>query len=120
MTTLTPPLTWIDACPAHHLKTALGLATLLPDLHQVALFRTHDDHLYAVDNLDPHTGAAVICRGIVGDHAGEPTITSPMLKHVFSLRSGHDLDDHHTHLSTWPVRHHHGMIQIGTTPQGTP
>ncbi|MEU3306129.1 nitrite reductase small subunit NirD [Nocardiopsis sp. NPDC055551] len=120
MTTLAPPPTWIDACPTHHLETEIGLAVLLPDHHQIALFRTHDGHLYAVDNLDPHTGAAVISRGIVGDRSGEPTIASPMLKHVFSLRTGQGLDNDNIRLSTWPVRQHHGMLQIGTTPQGTP
>ncbi|MBR8745252.1 nitrite reductase small subunit NirD [Nocardiopsis sp. MG754419] len=120
MTTLTLPLTWVDACPDHHLETEIGVAVLLPDHRQVALFRTHDGHLYAVDNLDPHTGAAVISRGIVGDRSGEPTVASPMLKHVFSLRTGLGLGEDHVRLGTWPVREHQGMLQIGTTPQGTP
>ncbi len=125
-TTRTPATHWVTACPTHHLETEIGLAVLLPDGHQVALFRTRDHHLYAVDNRDPHTGATVISRGIVGDRAGEPTVASPMLKHVFSLRTGQSLDTPDTALSTWPARIHQGSVQIATTPhparaeQGTP
>ncbi|GAB3719831.1 nitrite reductase small subunit NirD [Nocardiopsis oceani] len=127
MSVLTPAPTttdWVTACPEHRLEPEIGLAVLLPSGRQAALFRTHDHHLHAVDNLDPHTGATVISRGIVGDRAGEPTVASPMLKHIFSLRTGQSLDDPHTRLTTWPVRLHHGTIQIAThphhTPQGTP
>ncbi|GHC80287.1 hypothetical protein GCM10007079_19130 [Nocardiopsis terrae] len=120
---------WVTICPQERLEPEIGLAALLPDGHQVALFSTRDHHLYALDNLDPHTGAAVLARGIVGDRDGEPTVASPMLKHVFSLRTGQSLDDPHTRLATWPVRVHDHNIQIGTNPtthastraeQGTP
>ena len=110
---------WVSACPQERLETEIGLAVLLPDGHQVALFRTRDHHLYAVDNLDPHTGATVISRGIVGDRAGEPTVASPMLKHVFSLRTGQSLEAPDTRLATWPVRVHQGTVQIATTPHPT-
>ncbi|NYH55117.1 MULTISPECIES: nitrite reductase small subunit NirD [Nocardiopsis] len=113
-TTQTRPTTWIDACPTHRLHPEDGLAILLPDHTQIALFRTRDGHLYAVDNIDPYTGAAVISRGIVGDRAGEPTVASPMLKNVFSLRTGQSLDDTGVHLSTWPVRQGRTTVQIAT------
>ncbi|MFI6578588.1 nitrite reductase small subunit NirD [Nocardiopsis sp. NPDC050513] len=111
--------TWINACPAHRLRPEDGVAVLLPDGRQAALFRTHDGHLYAVDNIDPYTQAAVISRGIVGDRDGEPTVASPMLKHVFSLRTGHSLDDSATRLTTWPVRVDGDTVQIHTS-EGTP
>ncbi|MFD6952140.1 nitrite reductase small subunit [Nocardiopsis sp. TSRI0078] len=116
-TTQTRPTTWIDACPAARLRPEDGVAILLPDRTQAALFRTRDGHLYAVDNIDPYTGAAVISRGIVGDRAGEPTIASPMLKNVFSLRTGQSLDDADVHLNTWPVRQNGTTVQIATGAQ---
>ena len=120
-TTHTPTTLWIDACPAHRLGTDDGAAVLLPTGHQVALFRTRDHHLYAVDNIDPYTGAAVIARGIVGDRRGEPTIASPMLKNVFSLRTGQSLDDTHVRLATWPVRVEGTTVQISTRAEkGSP
>nr|WP_017586549.1 nitrite reductase small subunit NirD [Nocardiopsis ganjiahuensis] len=115
-----PAAHWVTACPQDRLETEIGLAVLLPDGHQVALFRTRDHHLYAVDNLDPHTGATVISRGIVGDRAGEPTVASPMLKHVFSLRTGQSLDTPGIGLSTWPVRVQGQNVQIATTPHTGP
>ncbi|GAA1086955.1 nitrite reductase small subunit NirD [Nocardiopsis metallicus] len=114
-----PTTGWIHACPKHRLEPGIGLAVLLPDGHQVALFTTRDHHLYAVDNLDPHTGATVISRGIVGDRAGEPTVASPMLKHVFSLTTGQSLDAPDVRLNTWPVRVDGENVQIATTPHPT-
>nr|WP_053619382.1 nitrite reductase small subunit NirD [Nocardiopsis sp. NRRL B-16309] len=111
----------MNACPTHRLHPADGAAVLMPDGRQVALFRTLDDHYYAVDNIDPFTQAAVMSRGIVGDRAGEPTVASPMLKNVFSLRTGQSLDDETVRLTTWPVRVHDATIQINTrAEQGTP
>lgn len=120
-TPATAPTTgWVSACPQHRLETEIGQAVLLPDGHQVALFRTRDHQLFAVDNLDPHTGATVISRGIVGDRAGEPTVASPMLKHVFSLRTGQSLDTPDIRLATWPVRLDGDTVQIATTPHPAP
>ncbi|WP_304455016.1 nitrite reductase small subunit NirD [Nocardiopsis sp. YSL2] len=117
----TQPAVWINACPTHRLGPADGAAVLMPDGRQVALFRTLDDEYYAVDNIDPFTHAAVISRGIVGDRGGEPTVASPMLKNVFSLRTGQSLDDEAVQLTTWPVRVHESTIQINTrAEQGTP
>lgn len=117
----TRPTTWFTACHPDQLRVEEGAAILLPDGHQIALFRTRRDHLYAVDNVDPYTNAAVLSRGIVGDHAGEPTIASPMLNNVFLLRTGHSLEHAHIRLSTWAVRRSDTAVQIALpTPRTTP
>ena len=54
--------------------------------------RTFDGRLYATDQIDPFSGAAVLSRGIVGDRGGVPTVASPMYKQVFDLRTGACLD----------------------------
>ena len=41
--------------------------------------------VYALDNFDPHSGANVLSRGIVGDLSGELVVASPVYKHHFSL-----------------------------------
>jgi nitrite reductase (NADH) small subunit len=79
----------------------------------IAVFRTADDELYAVDNVDPFCGASVISRGIVGDRDGEPTVASPMLKQVFSLRTGECLDDPRRRLPTYAVRLRDEMVEVG-------
>ncbi|WP_159940255.1 MULTISPECIES: nitrite reductase small subunit NirD [unclassified Nocardiopsis] len=116
-TTRAATTTWIDACPLERLRPEDGVAVLLPDGDQAALFLTREGALYAVDNIDPYTGAAVISRGIVGDRSGEPTIASPMLKNVFSLRTGQSLDGDGVRLRTWPVRTHQGTVQISPRAQ---
>ncbi|MFC7326991.1 nitrite reductase small subunit NirD [Marinactinospora rubrisoli] len=112
VTTLAPDRTWIPACPADRLAAERGVAVLLPDGRQAALFRTFDGELFAVDNIDPFCGAAVLSRGIVGDRAGEPTVASPMLKQVFSLRTGRCLDDPSVSVDTYTVREREGVIEV--------
>lgn len=106
--------TWVTACPTDSLLPERGVAVLLPNGDQVALFRTHDHTLYAIDNIDPFTNAAVLARGIVGDRDGEPTVASPMLKHVFSLRTGICLDNTDIVQRTHRTHEHNGQIYVRT------
>lgn len=77
-----------------------ALSDLLPErgagalvgTHRIALFRLADGTVLAVQQRDPYSGANVIGRGIVGDVAGTPTVTSPMYKQVWDLRTGACLD----------------------------
>ena len=83
---------------------------------QVALVRTHDDAVHAIANLDPYSGAQVIARGLVGTRGDIPTITSPMFKQVFDLRTGECLDaagDEPRALRTWSVTVVDGEVVVG-------
>lgn len=82
---------WTRICRVDDLLVERGVAALV-DGHQIALFRTFDGRIYATDQIDPFSGAAVLARGIVGDRAGVPTVASPMYKQVFDLRTGACLD----------------------------
>lgn len=82
---------WIRVCRVDDLLVERGAAALI-DGRQIALFRTFDGRIYATDQVDPFSGAAVLSRGIVGDRAGVPTVASPMYKQVFDLRTGVCLD----------------------------
>ncbi|HIW90806.1 MAG TPA: nitrite reductase small subunit NirD [Candidatus Corynebacterium avicola] len=90
----------VTICMLDDLEDNLGAAVLLPDGTQVALFRVTDtdgagteSDVYAVSNIDPYMGAAVMSRGIVGDHDGVPTVASPLLKQRFRLTDGVSLED---------------------------
>jgi nitrite reductase (NADH) small subunit len=100
-----PSSVWVRVCGLTELERERGLAALI-DGRQVALFRTHDDRVYAVQQLDPYSGAHVISRGIVGTRGDAPTVASPMYKQVFDLRTGACLEtqgkDEHP-LQVWPV-----------------
>ncbi|MBR7825470.1 nitrite reductase (NAD(P)H) small subunit [Actinospica sp. MGRD01-02] len=98
----------IPVCRYEQLIPGRGVAVLLPDGSQAAVFRTAKDELYAVGNLDPATGAYVISRGLTGSRGGMPTVASPMLKHVYELASGRCVDgpagpDPAHRLPTYPV-----------------
>lgn len=119
MTVTTHP---VSICLFDELEDNLGAAVLLPDGTQVALFRVSDKTgtartsadqastgqastgVYAVSNIDPYMGAAVMSRGIVGDHDGVPTVASPLLKQRFRLTDGVSLEDEDHTLQTFPVQ----------------
>lgn len=86
-----PASGWVRVCRVDDLLVERGAAALIGD-RQIALFRTYDGRLYATDQIDPFSGAAIMSRGIVGDRAGAPTVASPMYKQVFDLRTGACLD----------------------------
>ncbi|HKN96386.1 MAG TPA: nitrite reductase small subunit NirD [Pseudonocardiaceae bacterium] len=100
-------------CAYDALQAERGVAALLADGRQVAVFRTHDGSVYALDNRDPASGAGVLSRGIVGDRAGSPVVVSPIHKHAFDLRTGRCVDDERMSVSVFTVRVSGGVIVIG-------
>lgn len=83
---------WTAVCRYDDLTPERGVAALL-DGHQVALFRTVDGMLHALDNRDPKSGANVLSRGIVGTAGDVPIVASPLYKQAFDLRTGRCLTD---------------------------
>lgn len=91
MTAVADRTTTLDVCSIDDLTPELGVAALVAG-EQVAIFRLADGRVYAVQNLCPFSGAAVIARGITGSRGEVPTIASPIYKQVFSLEDGRCLD----------------------------
>ncbi|RZU25011.1 nitrite reductase small subunit NirD [Streptomyces sp. BK239] len=98
------PESWFTVCDLDVLLPGRGVAALLPDGRQVALFRDRGGALYAIDNRDPFSGAAVLSRGLTGTHQGRPFVASPLLKQRFDLLSGQCLDDETVRVTTYEVR----------------
>jgi nitrite reductase (NADH) small subunit len=103
---------WTRACPLDRLLAGRGVAVLLPDGEQAALFLLPDGALRAVGNIDPFGRAAVMSRGLTGDRRGEPTVASPLLKQVFSLVDGRCLDDESQALPVYEIRVVDGVVEI--------
>jgi nitrite reductase (NADH) small subunit len=103
---------WTSACPLTTLIPGRGVAVLLRGGAQAALFLLDDGTLRAVDNIDPYGRAAVMSRGLVGEHGGEPTVASPLLKQVFSLSDGRALAEPAKALAVYEVRVRDGVVQI--------
>ncbi|MDL5201461.1 nitrite reductase small subunit NirD [Streptomyces sp. ALI-76-A] len=95
---------WFTVCDLSALLPGRGVAALLPDGRQVALFRDRAGKLYATDNRDPFSGAAVLSRGLTGSQKGRPFVASPLLKQRFDLETGQCLDDDEVRVTTYEVR----------------
>lgn len=109
-----PTAGWTRVCRVDDLLVERGAAALIGD-RQIALFRTFDGRLYATDQIDPFSQAAVMSRGIVGDRQGAPTVASPMYKQVFDLRTGACLDTQGKapqSLAVYPVAVDDGIVLV--------
>ncbi|MEU2229807.1 nitrite reductase small subunit NirD [Streptomyces vietnamensis] len=98
------PDSWMAVCEETRLTPGRGVAALLPDGRQAALFRDRSGRTYAIDNRDPFTGAQVLSRGLVGSAGGRPFVASPLLKQRFDLETGRCLDDDEVTVTVYPVR----------------
>ncbi|MDP9166953.1 MAG: nitrite reductase small subunit NirD [Actinomycetota bacterium] len=105
---------WTIACDYDRLLPGRGAGVLLPDGVQVALFRLDDGSLYAIGNVDPFSGAAVMSRGIVGDRAGRACVQSPIKKQAFAFDDGICLDDPRVALPVYRTRvGGDGRVEVG-------
>ncbi|MFD8521009.1 nitrite reductase small subunit NirD [Streptomyces capillispiralis] len=95
---------WFTICDLSALLPGRGVAALLPDGRQAAVFADRTGRLYAIDNRDPFTGAAVLSRGLTGTHGDRPFVASPLLKQRFDLESGACLDDETVRVTAYEVR----------------
>ena len=105
-------MSWTAICPLERLQPERGVAALVAG-EPVAVFRTRDDRLFALHNVDPFSGASVLSRGIVGDVAGTPVVASPLHKQHFALESGVALEDETVRVATYPVRVVNGTVEVG-------
>ncbi|MBB1016692.1 nitrite reductase (NADH) small subunit [Dietzia kunjamensis subsp. schimae] len=107
----------IAVCSVDRLIPGRGVAALLPDGRQVAVYKIDDDEVRALCNIDPVARAAVMSRGLVGDRAGEPAVISPIGKQAYALADGRGLDDPSHGLSVFPARvAADGTVFVATQP----
>ena len=120
--TVSPPgtvTTYEVVCRLDQIEREGGVAALVGG-EAVAVFRTFDDHVYALSNYDPFSKASVLARGIVGTRAvdGEdvPFVASPMYKQAFDLRDGRCLDEPDNPgvaVASYDVRVVDGAVEVG-------
>ena len=104
---------WTDVCHVDDVQVERGMRVLVGDAH-VALFRTYDGEVHAIDAIDPFCGASVLARGIVGSKDGDPFVASPMYKQRFDLRTGVCLEDSTVSVQVYPVEVDSGRIRVGS------
>ncbi|KFD22373.1 nitrite reductase large subunit NirB [Tatumella ptyseos] len=85
---------------------------------QIAVFRLGEEQpeVYALDNLEPGSGANVLARGLLGDDDGIPLVISPLYKKRLRLTDGISPDDSTVRVRCWPVRVENGMISVQRRP----
>jgi nitrite reductase (NADH) large subunit len=70
------------------------------------------DKIYALDNLDPFSGANVLARGIVGDVSGQLVVASPVYKQHFALGTGCCLEDPEVTVGIYPAGSADGRVWV--------
>jgi len=95
---------WFAVCDLTDLLPGRGVAALLPDGTQVAIFLDRAGRPYAIGNRDPFTGAYVLSRGLLGSADGRPFVASPLLKQRFDLETGQCLDDETVTVQAYAAR----------------
>jgi nitrite reductase (NADH) small subunit len=99
-------------CRIDDIDRESGVAALVAG-EAVAVFRTHDDRIYALSNFDPLAKASVLSRGIVGTRGDRVFVASPLHKQAFDLCTGVCLDDERVRVATYPVVVTDGMVLVG-------
>jgi nitrite reductase (NADH) small subunit len=102
---------WVAVCRYDDLLPERGVAALVGD-EQVAVFRTFDGMLHAIDNRDPFSGAFVLSRGIVGTAGDVPTVASPLFKQAFDLRTGRCLSEPAVAVPVHEVRRSGELVEV--------
>jgi nitrite reductase (NADH) small subunit len=96
---------WTAVCDLADLTPGRGVAALLPDGRQVAVFLDRAGTAYAIGNQDPFSGAYVLSRGLIGCTAqGRVFVASPLLKQRFELSTGQCLDDESVAVPAYAAR----------------
>ena len=109
MTTDTLP--WTAICAVDEILPNTGVCALVAGRH-VAVFRIGDDRFYAIDNVDPKSGASVLSRGLIGSLGDRIVVASPLYKNHFDLRTGECLEAPEHSVRAHAVRVEAGTVQV--------
>ena len=111
MTTETT-LQWTDVCAAGDILPDTGVCALIDGVH-VAVFRIGEaEQFFAIDNVDPKSGASVLSRGLVGSLGDRIVVASPLYKNHFDLRTGECLEAPEHSVRAHAVRVEAGGVQV--------
>ena len=104
-------LTWTDVCAIEDIFPGTGVCALVDHQH-VAVFRLGDDRFFAIDNIDPKSGASVLALGLLGTLGDRVVVASPMYKNHFDLSTGECLEAPEQSVRAHGVRVDGGRISV--------
>jgi len=85
----------------------LGSRVFRTDEQEIAIFRTRDDHVFAVHNACPHKGG-VLSEGIVHGHK----VTCPLHNWVINLEDGEAQGADEGSTACFEIKIEKGMVYI--------
>lgn len=78
---------WTAVCAVDDILPDTGVCARVQGRH-VAVFRVGGELIFAIDNVDPKSGASVLSRGLVGNLGERIVVASPLYKNHFDLATG--------------------------------
>jgi nitrite reductase (NADH) small subunit len=102
---------WTPVCALDDILPDTGVCARVQGRH-VAVFRLSDGALYAIDNVDPKSGASVLARGLVGNLGDAVVVASPLYKNHFDLATGACLELPECSVTAHAVRCDGGQVFV--------
>lgn len=108
------PLVWTTVCKVDDILPNTGVCALVEDRH-VAVFRVGQSDFYAIDNVDPKSGASVLSRGLLGNLGEHVVVASPLYKNHFDLATGACLEapEHSVRAHSVRIEDHRVQVALG-------
>ena len=107
--------TWTDICAVDDILPSTGVCALV-DTRHVAVFRLNtvdgSDRFFAIDNVDPKSGASVLSRGLLGSVGDRIVVASPLYKNHFDLLTGQCLETPEQSVRAHGVRVDGGRVSV--------
>ena len=107
------PANWTAVCRLDEIVPDTGVCALLNG-RQVAVFRIGElePRVFAIDNYDPNSHAAVLSRGLVGSLGERIVVASPIYKQHFDLATGECLEAPENSVTAYSARVEDGKVWV--------
>lgn len=106
-----PADAWTTVCSVDDIVPNTGVCALVAGRH-IAVFRVGQEQFYAIDNIDPKTGASVLSRGLIGSLGGRIVVASPLYKQHIELCSGECLESLEDSVQAYRVSVVAGQVRV--------
>lgn len=106
--------TWTAVCTVEDILPNTGVCALVGGRH-IAVFRVGRDRFYAIDNVDPKSGASVLSRGLIGSLGQRTVVASPLYKNHFDLENGECLEIPEASVKAYAAQVLDGRVEIACT-----
>jgi nitrite reductase (NADH) small subunit len=104
---------WVPVCALDDIVPDTGVCALVAG-RQVAVFNVArgEGGVYAIDNYDPCSQAAVLSRGLIGNLGERIVVASPIYKQHFDLRTGECLEAPEHSVSAFAAQVRDGRVWV--------